>query len=283
MRMRTLPVAFVAVLTGAALAWKHQSFDLLPTIAALICAILIQIATNFANDYYDFQNGADRADRVGFKRASSSGEIPPQNMLYASIVTFSASFLLGLYLVFHAGWPILIIGLAAITAGFLYTAGPFPLAYHGMGEIFTFLFFGIIAVMGSYYVNTLQWSLDAFFASLPAGALSATILVVNNYRDIHTDRIAGKNTLAVLLGEQFSRWQFLTLILFSFFIPILFYLHLDYGASVLLPYLLLPWAFFLIRHFWTESEKKVFNAILVRTALFMLSFGSLFILGILGA
>lgn len=279
-RIRTLPASLIPVLTGGALAWHHDLLHVPATIIALLCAILIQIATNFANDYFDFRRGADTPDRVGFTRASSTGEIPPKTMLAATIITFTLAFLLGLSLVFHAGWPILAIGLLSIAAGFLYTGGPFPLAYNGLGDLFVFLFFGIVAVMGTYYVNAQAWSFQALWAAVAIGALSTMILVVNNYRDVHTDRKANKRTLAVLLGERFSKWQYLALMLLSFAIPPHFFVREGFSAIILLPLILAPWAFLLIRRFWTETEKAKFNALLVQTAQFMTIFGLLFCAGI---
>lgn len=279
-RLRTLPASLIPVLTGGALAWNHGCFLWHITGIALVCALLIQIATNFANDYYDFRQGADNQDRVGFRRATSGGLVSPDTMYKTALFTFFIAFLLGLYLVFHAGWPVLIIGLLSITAGILYTGGPYPLAYNGLGEIFVFLFFGIAAVMGTYYVNTLTWSADAFRAAVAVGALSTMILVVNNYRDIHTDKKAGKRTLAVLLGEQFSKWQFSGLVLIAFAVPLHFFFRESYSLFILLPCLLLPWALVLIKSFWKESNKEKFNGILVQTAQFMTFFGILFSLGI---
>ncbi len=279
-RLRTLPASLVPVLTGAALAWHQQLFDGIATLIALLCAILIQIATNFANDYFDFRKGADTIDRVGFTRASATGEITPETMFKAAVATFFLAFLLGLYLVWLAGWPILVIGILSIIAGILYTGGPYPLAYNGLGDLFVFLFFGVIAVMGTYYVNTLDWSIEAFWAALAIGALSTMILVANNYRDIHTDRKAGKKTLVVLLGERFARWQYLVLCLLAFAIPPHFYVQEDFPSPVLLPMVLAPWAVALVRRFWLETDKAAFNLILIRTVQFMTAFGLLFSIGI---
>ncbi len=280
-RLRTLPASLVPVLIGGSLAWHHELFYWPATVLALCCAILIQVATNFANDYFDYRTGADNRDRVGFSRASSTGEIAPDTMLFAALGTFFLAFLLGLYLVLHAGWPILIIGVLSIASGILYTGGPFPLAYHGLGDLFVFLFFGLAAVMGTYYVNTLQWSVEAFLASLGVGAVSNMILVVNNYRDVHTDRKAGKKTLTVQWGERFARWQFSGLTLIAISIPSLFFFRESYHLPVLLPVLLLPWACILIRRFRLETKKEKFNTILVRTAQFMTAYGFLFAAGIL--
>ncbi len=280
-RLRTLPASLVPVFVGGALAWKHGLFHAPATAMALACAILIQIGTNFANDYFDFRSGADTAERVGFARASSTGEIAPKIMLGMALATFSLAFLLGLYLVFHAGWPILLIGVLSITAGLLYTGGPFPLAYNGLGDIFVFLFFGIVAVMGTYYVNALEWSAESFHAALAVGALSTMILAANNYRDVNTDRKAGKKTLVVLLGERFTRWQYLLLILLAFAVPPFFYFRESYDPVILLPMILVIPAGFLVYRFWTETVKEQFNMILVRTAQFMTAFGILFSIGII--
>ncbi len=279
-RIRTLPASLIPVLVGASLAWNHDHFHLPATVVALICAILIQIGTNFANDYFDFRNGADTSDRVGFVRASASGEIAPNVMFGAAVVTFSLAFLLGLYLVFHAGWPILVIGTASIACGVLYTGGPFPLAYNGLGDVFVFIFFGLVAVMGTYYVNALQWSAEAFWAAVAVGALSTMILTANNYRDVHTDLKASKRTLAVLLGERFTRWQYLLLTLLAFTIPPHFYFRESYDPVILLPMVLIIPAAMLVYRFWKETRKEQFNAILIRTARFMTAFGVLFSLGI---
>ena len=280
-RLRTLPASLIPVLTGGALAWNHGLFNGWITLVTLLSATLIQIGTNFANDYFDFRRGADTKERVGFTRASSTGAVAPQKMLYMAASAFFLAFLLGILLVCHAGWLILLIGLLSITSGILYTGGPFPLAYNGLGDIFVFLFFGIIAVMGTYFVNTLQWSSEAFWASIPIGALSTMILVVNNYRDVDTDRKANKKTLVVLLGEAFSRWHFAVLMGLAFAIPPHFFFRESYALPVLLPLLLLPWGIWLVWIFWNETKKEHFNAILVKTARFMTFFGVFFALGIL--
>ena len=280
-RIRTLPASLVPVLVGSSLAWKHGLLHWPATLVALSCAILIQIATNFANDYFDFRNGADTSERVGFTRASASGEIAPNIMLGAALSTFFLAFLLGMYLVFHAGWPILVIGVLSIACGLLYTGGPFPLAYNGLGDVFVFVFFGLVAVMGTYYVNAQMWSLEAFWGGVAVGALSTLILAANNYRDVHTDRKVNKKTLVVLLGERFTRWQYLMLVLLAFVIPPHFYFRESYDTAILLPLILVLPAAFLVHRFWTESRKEQFNLILVRTAQFMTAFGILLSLGII--
>ncbi len=279
-RLRTLPASLIPVMVGGTLAWQHEQLYWPATVVALSCAVLIQIATNFANDYFDYRSGADADDRVGFTRASSSGAISPGTMLTTALSTFFAAFLLGLYLVLHAGLPILVTGILAIAAGIMYTGGPFPLAYNGLGDLFVFLFFGFAAVTGTYYVNTLQWSEQALWASVAVGSLSTMILVANNYLDVHSDRRAGKNTLVVIFGERFARWQFTILALLPFTIPPHFFFREEYGFLIFLPMILLPWAIYIIRWFHVENRKEAFNDILVQTAQFMTAFGILFSAGI---
>ncbi len=279
-RLRTLPAAVVPVLTGAALAWNHGGFHTGVTFAAIGCALLIQVATNFANDYFDYVKGADNDDRVGFTRASSSGLISPDMMLKAAILTFGLAFLLGLYLVWVGGWIILLIGVASILSGLAYTGGPFPLAYNGLGDLFVFIFFGIIAVTGTYYVNVLEWSYEAFVISLAIGALATNILVVNNLRDVETDARSNKNTLGVLFGERFLKTEYALMLVLAYAIPLWLLLSGDYSGWVLLPFISLPVALLLYRSLLTISDKSLLNPHLGRTAQLMALFGILLSAGI---
>lgn len=280
-RPQTLPAAFVPVCIGASLAFHDQQLVWTPTLVALICAFLIQIGTNFANDYFDFKKGADTDDRIGFERATATGQISAESMRNATIITMGLAFLLGLFLVWHAGWPIFWIGVASLIFGVLYTGGPFPLGYNGLGDIFVFIFFGIVAVMGTYYVNALEWSNASFWASLVVGALATNILVVNNLRDVEQDKVAGKNTLGVLLGEQALRWEYLLMLLLALAIPPHFYVQLDYSIVILLPYLSIPLGLYLLQKIWLEDDKHTFNKLLKQTAQFMTLFGILFSIGII--
>ncbi|WP_138429537.1 1,4-dihydroxy-2-naphthoate polyprenyltransferase [Fodinibius saliphilus] len=275
-RPQTLAAAFVPVCVGASLAYHNNAFDLIPTIVALLCAFLIQIGTNFANDYFDFKKGADTEERIGFERATATGQISANTMRNATLVTMGLAFLLGLYLVWHAGWVILVIGILSLICGILYTGGPFPLGYNGLGDLFVFLFFGIVAVMGTYYINTLTWSASSFWASLAVGALSTNILVVNNLRDIEQDGPAGKNTLGVLFGEGVLRWEYLTMVIISWVVPLYFYYQLGYSTVILIPYLSLPIAVILLFRIWTNKDKRKLNKTLEHTAQFMVLFGVLF-------
>lgn len=281
-RPQTLAAAFVPVCVGASLAAHDYQFALLPSIVALLCAFLIQIGTNFANDYFDFKKGADTDDRIGFERATAQGLISESTMRNAAIITMGLAFLLGLFLVWHAGWVILWIGIASLIFGVLYTGGPFPLGYNGLGDVFVFIFFGIVAVMGTYYVNALEWSRASFWASLTVGALSTNILVVNNLRDVEQDQIAGKNTLGVLFGENTLRWEYLVMLILALAIPPHFYFQFEYSILIFLPYISLPFAAMLLQKIWFEEDKRKLNKALEQTAQFMTLFGILFSAGILG-
>jgi 1,4-dihydroxy-2-naphthoate polyprenyltransferase len=280
-RPQTLAAAFVPVITGASLAWLHNSFHALASVVALFCALFIQIGTNFANDYFDFKKGADTKDRLGFTRATSAGLIQPETMLQATFLTMGIAFLAGMYLVWVGGWVILSIGILSIIFGILYTGGPFPLGYNGLGDIFVFLFFGFAAVMGTYYVNTLEWSTESFLISIPIGALSVNILVVNNLRDIEQDRNSGKRTLGVLFGEAILKIEYLAMILLAYISLIGLYIIFDYNLMIFLPILGLPAALTQLNTVWTHKKKSTLNHTLERTAQFMILFGILLSVSIL--
>lgn len=280
-RPQTLAASIVPIMVGATLAWDHSQFRMDTTLVALVCALLIQIGTNFANDYYDFVKGADTDERIGFERATALGLVTPKAMFTATFLTMTLAFGVGLYLVWVGGWVILAIGILSLLFGILYTGGPFPLGYNGLGDIFVFIFFGIIAVTGTYYVNALEWSGLSLLASLPVGALCVNILVVNNLRDIHQDKISGKKTLGVIFGEDMLKIEYLALLFLAFLIPVIFYHFYDYSIWIMLPYLLVPLAWQLIRKIWYHNDKRELNKTLERTAQFMILFGLLFSAGIL--
>jgi 1,4-dihydroxy-2-naphthoate octaprenyltransferase len=277
-RPKTLLAAFVPVSVGASIAFADGAFNIVATIIALLCSILIQIGTNFTNDLYDFYKGADSKKRTGPLRVVSAGIISAKEMRLGVIAVFGTAFLLGLYLVWLGGITILIIGVLSIIAGFAYTAGPFPLAYKGLGDVFVFLFFGIVATVGSYYVNALEFSWIAFIASLPVGALITNILVVNNYRDLEQDKESGKNTLAVMLGKRFTFYEYLTLLIGSFFVPLIIFLHYDVSGWIFLPYLTMPFAYKLVLMLMRLSGTQL-NKALELTAKLSMAFGILLSLG----
>ena len=246
-RPKTLLAAVVPVMVGSALAISMKKFFLPYSIIALLCSMLIQIGTNFTNDLYDYLKGSDTIQRKGPRRVLASGLISVKEMKLAIILVFGLTFLLGLYLVFSVGILILWIGIFSIFAGIIYTAGPFPLAYNGLGDVFVFIFFGIIGTMGTFYLHTKEISFIAFLLSIPVGALITNILVVNNFRDIEEDRAANKRTLAVILGKTFSRWQFILFILISYITSFALYFYYDYSIWIFLPLTTIPISLILIK------------------------------------
>lgn len=280
-RPKTLPAAVIPVFVGSALAFRDGVFDLLPALVAMICAIIIQIGTNFANDYYDFKKGTDSDKRIGFKRATSSGLISPEKMFKATYLTMGIAFLCGLFLVWHAGWVVLLIGVLSLIFGVLYTGGPYPLGYNGLGDVFVFLFFGIIAVTTTFYVQSLEWSYVSFWASLAVGALATNILVINNLRDVETDVLTGKKTLGVLLGEHALKIEYSIMILIAFATPVVLFNNFEFSLFVFLPFLSIPFFILLLKETFFFTERKNLNNTLVKTAAGMTIYGVLFSLGII--
>lgn len=225
-RPKTLWASVAPVIIGTAMAYSDGGWDPLIAFLTIISAMFIQIGTNYANDYFDFVKGSDTKDRIGPVRATAAGLIKPETMRLAFILAFSLSVLSGLYLIGRGGWPILIIGSLSVLFGILYTGGPFPLGYKGLGEIFVLIFFGPVAVGGTYYLQILDINLTVILAGLSPGLMSIALLTVNNLRDIHTDEKAGKRTLAVRFGPIFARIEYLLSILVACAMP-LFLLVLD--------------------------------------------------------
>jgi len=275
-RPKTLAAALAPVFIGTGLAWRHGSFDLVVAIVTVVCAALIQVGTNFANDYYDFIQGADTDERIGFERATAKGHVTAEQMKKATFITMGLAFLTGLYLVYIGGWIILLIGILSIIFGIAYTGGPFPLGYNGLGDVFVFIFFGVIAVMGTYYLNTLIWSSTAFLVSLPVGALSVNILVVNNLRDVHQDKIAGKRTLGVLLGESALKVEYLLMVALAFATPIYLFFIEGFGLAVLSSFIVFPLALLLSYKIVTNEHKPKLNGVLERTAQFLAIYSIIF-------
>lgn len=279
-RPKTLTAAFVPVAVGSATAWASGHFTLGPALAALLGAFLIQIGTNFANDYFDFQKGADTEARIGPTRAVAAGLLSPAAVRRAMIVVFAFASLVGAYLVVVGGWPILVIGVLSILSGIAYTGGPFPLGYHGLGDLFVFVFFGLVAVAGTDFVQRLSWSTEALIAGIPIGCLAVAILIVNNTRDIDTDRAAGKRTLAVRLGRTASVAEYALVMTVAYLVPIGEWWFGGGSAWRILPCLTLPWAIAMIRTLAIRREGPVLNRLLESTAKLLLVFGILYALGI---
>ncbi len=278
-RPKTLLAAFVPVIVGTSLAVAEGSYNLFVSSVALICSILIQIGTNFTNDLYDHLKGADTKERVGPKRALNEGWVTVAQMKVAIYLSFLLSFLMGLYLVYYAGPFILLIGILSIISGFMYTAGPFLLAYNGLGDLFVFLFFGFVGTVGTYFINTGYISSQALISAIPVGALVTNILVVNNYRDIEQDKMAGKQTLAVLLGKNFAFVEYCTLLASSFAVPLIMYIYYDLTYWIFLPYLTLPFAYKLIIMLLNYKGTEL-NPALELSAKLSALFGLLFSLGL---
>jgi 1,4-dihydroxy-2-naphthoate octaprenyltransferase len=279
-RPKTLLAAFVPVMVGSALAINIGHFNPLVSFIALLCSILIQVGTNFTNDLYDYLKGADTQNRKGPQRVLACGLISVKEMKLGIFTSFLSAFLLGLYLVYIGGILILIIGVVSILAGLAYTAGPYPLAYKGLGDVFVFMFFGIIGTMGTFYLHTNELSIAAFISSIPVGSLITNILVVNNYRDIDEDRAAGKNTLAVKLGRTFTQYQFIFLIVVSFLAPLALFLFYNFNIWIFLPYITLPVAYKITKMLFTLDGFEL-NKTLELTAKLSAGYGILFSAGII--
>jgi 1,4-dihydroxy-2-naphthoate octaprenyltransferase len=278
-RPPTLPAAVVPVLVGSAAALR-LGFQPLAFLAALLAAVLIQIGTNFANDYFDFHKGADTAERLGPVRVTQSGLIAPEKVCAAMVLVFGLAALVGLYLVFVGGWPILLIGLLSIAAGVLYTGGPYPLAYHGLGDLFVFIFFGLVAVCGTADRHVGAVPGAAWFAALPVALIVTAIIVVNNLRDIDTDRLANKRTLAVLLGRRATRVEYLLLVAGAYLLLLAGPLLGVVGVGALLPWLSLPLAVSLVRTVFREQGRPL-NRALGGTGRLHMLFGLLLAIGLL--
>lgn len=231
-RPKTLPASFSPVLVGCALAYRDGSFRFGPAFLCLLVAVLAQIASNFANDYFDFKKGADGAGRVGPERAVASGWITPRAMLRGTFVTLGFACLCGCGLLFYAGWELVWVGIAIAVCVLAYSAGPYPLAYHGLGDVCVLLFYGVIPVCFTYYVQVLSFSLLSFLLSLAVGLLSVNILIVNNYRDYEQDKAASKRTTIVCFGRSFGRIVYLLngLVAIGITLPLL--LNLDWWTDL---------------------------------------------------
>jgi 1,4-dihydroxy-2-naphthoate polyprenyltransferase len=280
-RPRTLPAAIAPVLVGTALAAAEDEFRVLPFVAALVGSIFIQIGTNLSNDYSDARRGADTEERLGPVRVTAGGLMPPRHVLVGTYVAFAVAVAAGLYLAAVAGWELLVVGVASILAGVLYTGGPRPYGYEGLGELFVFVFFGIVAVVGSYYVQTEELRWEAFALAVPVGLLSSAILVVNNVRDIDTDRRAGKRTLAVRLGRERARRLFMAMIVLSFAAPVATFALGGLTAWLLVTLAALPLAVPLIQTVSSRSDGPALNAALAGTGRLLAVFSLLLSAGVL--
>ena len=284
-RPRTLPAAVAPVLVGTALAATEDTFHVLRFIAAMLGALLIQVGTNLSNDYSDARRGADTEDRLGPVRVTAGGLVPPRQVLVATYVAFGLAVLVGIYLVVTAGWQLLLVGAASILAGVLYTGGPRPYGYEGLGDLFVFLFFGVVAVSGSYFAQTSHMEWEALVLSVPVGLLAAALLMVNNTRDLETDRRAGKRTVAVRLGRGRARDIYAAEVYASFLVAQIPWIA---GSDSVSPWLLLvlvaiPFAAPTVRIVRARTDGPSLNGALARTGMLQLLFCVLLSAGILAS
>ncbi len=282
-RVRTLPAAIAPVLVGTSLALGADTFHPLAFVAALLGAVFIQVGTNLSNDYSDARRGADAEDRLGPVRVTAGGLVPPRQVLVATYVTFGLAVACGAYLIAVAGWELLAVGAASILAGVLYTGGPRPYGYEGLGEVFVFLFFGIVAVVGSYFVQVQSLPWQAFVCAVPVGLLASAILVVNNVRDIDSDRRAGKRTLAVRLGRARTRRLYTAMLAGAYAVAPLPWLFGSMDAWLLLPWATIPLAAKVNTVVQTRTDGPSLNGALARTGATQLLFCVLYSAGILAS
>ena len=278
-RLRTLPAAAAGVITGSALAWFDGFFRLDAALACLLTAILLQIGSNLANDVFDFERGTDTAERAGPIRVTQAGLLTPSQVKWGMVVVFGLAALCGLYLAWLSGWPIILLGIAAILSAIAYTGGPFPLGYYGLGDLFVFIFFGLASVAGTYYVQSGFVSTAAWWMAIPPGLIITAILVVNNLRDLENDRKGGKHTLAVILGERGSKVEYLICITAAYIV-----IPIAAGMGII-PWLsLITWASLLVAIRTTRivltQRGRPLNAALAGTGQVALLFSILFWIGL---
>ena len=278
-RPRTLTAAIAPVAAGTGLAHMHGGFAALPALAALFGAMLIQVGTNLANDYYDYQKGGDSEGRLGPVRVTQAGLIEGRAVLRGALVAFALATGAGVYLAVVAGWPVVAIGVAGIASGIAYTGGPYPLGYHGLGDLFVFVFFGLVAVAGTSYVQVLAFRPDSLTAGVALGAASTAILVVNNLRDVQTDALAGKRTLAVRMGRRWTQAQYVFLVGLTAAVPPAGMALHGWSPWVLLSLCALPAVVQPLALVLTFREPALLNRGLAGTARFLGLFGVLLGLG----
>lgn len=278
-RPKTLWASIAPVVVGTALAYGDGAHHWPSALIALACAVLIQIGTNFANDYFDYEKGADTEERMGPLRVTQSGMVSPTTMKWATAVIFFFACVGGAILTWRGGWPIAVVGLLCILSGLLYTGGPYPLGYLGLGDLFVLIFFGPVAVGGTYYVQALQLNTTVLVAGMGPGLLITAILTVNNLRDIEVDRKAGKRTLAVRFGKTFTRWEYAFLVLVGISIPPFLYLRSGQHLSSLLSLLVVLPAISTFRGVFGHAEGPSLNPVLANTARMSLLYSVLFSVG----
>ncbi len=279
-RPKTLPAAMSPVVMGSALAIHDKQFHLLAAVAALSVALLLQILSNLVNDLFDYIRGVDDDNRLGPARVTQMGIIPRNEMIFGISIIVILTGLVGIYLVSRAGLPLLILGVLAIVSAFAYTGGPYPLGYHGFGDLFVFIFFGLVATIGTYYLQALEINLAVVFCAVGVGFLIVNILVVNNYRDFDTDSISGKTTMAVRLGKKGTRYQFITLggLAYLVLLPVVFFGYPIW--CLIFPLFTIPRFLQLINNLYTQKG-RILNKSLAKSSELALMYSTLFLVGVL--
>jgi len=278
-RPRTLPAAATGVIIGSALAWRDGLFQFNIMLICLLTALLLQIGSNLANDVFDFERGTDTPERLGPTRVTQAGLLKPEEVKFGMTLVFGLAILMGLYLVWLGGWPILLIGVCAIVSAIAYTGGPFPIGYRGLGEVFVFIFFGLASVAGTYYLHAGFVSPAAWWMTISPGLMISGILVVNNLRDLENDRKAGKYTLAVRLGEAGTKIQYLIFMIVAYLVLIPFSYFGMLPWSSMLVWLSLPFTIQATKVVLTQKGSPL-NAALAQTGVAALTFSVLFWLGL---
>lgn len=278
-RPKTLWAGISPVIIGTAMAVDAGKFHLVSAIICLLVALSIQIGTNFANDYFDFVKGCDTGKRKGPTRATQAGLVTPLAMKTAFIGTMALNALLGLSLFHRAGWPIIVIAVLSIASGILYTGGPFPLGYNGLGDIFALIFFGPVALGGTYYVQALEVNSSVLVAGLAPGLFSVAMLTVNNLRDVDEDREAGKRTLAVIFGITFARFEYLTAIVFACIIPSILFIINRHNPYALISSVVALFAIPIIITVFTRTDGPALNRVLASTGKLLLVYSIVFSAG----
>lgn len=278
-RPKTLPAAAMPVFVGTVMALERSGFHLLLFVSTLLCALLIQIGTNLANDLFDFQKGADNAERMGPLRVTQAGLVTPKQMMVATAFVLTLAFLIGLFLAARSGWPILLIAFLAVVFAVLYTGGPWPLGYLGLGELFVLVFFGPVAVGGTYYIVTGVVTPTVLLVGLGLGMIATALLVVNNLRDVDSDRKSGKKTLAARFGTGFAKGEYVSMLVGAALVPLLIYAYQERHIWSILASLYVFPAIPVIRRVFTSSGGEGLNLALAQTAQLLLLFSGLFALG----
>jgi len=278
-RPKTLSAAIAPVMIGTAMAGGDGVYHIPSAMMCLFAALAIQIGTNLANDYYDFKKGADTADRIGPTRVTQAGLIAPETMKKAFIIAFAVATALSIYLIIRGGWSILLIGIVSILSGLFYTAGPRPLGYMGLGDVFVLIFFGPVAVAGTYYVQSFEMNAAVILAGLAPGLISVAILAVNNLRDIDSDRAAGKRTLAVRFGRSFAIYEYMATILSASILPVLIYILIEDHINILACVAISLFAIPAMKTVASSSEGPTLNRMLAATGHLLFLYSVIFSIG----